>query len=461
MTESRPNLLYIFADQMRGRDMACAGNVDVATPNLDRLAADGLRFVNATSCIPVCTPARACLLTGRFPLSTGMFLNDLRMSTGEQTIAHVAADNGYATAWAGKWHLDGGNRWGPTPPGPRRQGFEHWHAINCDHRDYLAPIYYVGDESEPIRPDAYATDWETDVALNWMDELHGPWCMFLSWSTPHNPYHQLPERWSTAYDPASLTLPANTPDTEAHRRDLAGYYAHISALDACLGRLLDGLQARGLADNTIVVFTSDHGDMLGAQGVYRKQWPWDESAVVPLLVRWPKALPAGQVCAVPFSTEDSAPTLLHWLGLQAPATMEGRNLAPCIAGQAPPPVSSVLMSIAPFSETRGNAWRGVRTARHTYVRNTSGPWLLFDNIADPDQLNNLIDDPQSGPVQLDLEAELDRWLQQLDDPFAEPEYYLNRYGYDVAEGQAAPHTYDLQSELAIMYARRRQDLTST
>lgn len=459
MAPERPNLLYVFADQMRGRDMACAGNVDVATPNLDRLAAEGLRFVNATSCIPVCTPARACLLTGRFPLSTGMFLNDLRMSTQERTIAHVAAEAGYSTAWAGKWHLDGGHRWGPTPAGARRQGFEHWHAINCDHRDYLAPVYYVGSDSQPVRPQAYATDWETDVALNWLDELDGPWCMFLSWSTPHNPYHQLPDEWADVYDPASLTLPANTADTEAHRRDLAGYYAHISALDANMGRLLAGLEARGLAEDTIVVFTSDHGDMLGAQGVYRKQWPWDESAVVPLLVRWPGALPNGQVCPVPFSIEDSAPTLLQWMGLEVPATMEGRNLAACIAGQAPAPESSVLMSIAPFSETRGSAWRGVRTARHTYVRTESGPWLLYDNHADPDQLTNLIDAPEAAVLRTDLQAELDRWLQRLDDPFAAPDQYLAQYGYDVAEGRAAPHTYDLQTDLPIQHACRREDLT--
>ncbi len=216
-----------------------------------------------------------------------------------KSIAHVARDGGYDTAYVGKWHLDGGRRWDFTPPGPRRQGFDRWHAINCDHRDYLAPIYYQENDPQPIRPDRYSTDWETDVALDLFDQLTGPWCLFLSWSPPHNPYHQLPDRWIGAYDPDLLKLSANTEDTDVHRRDLAGYYTHIGALDECLGRLLDGLEHRGLTENTIVVFTSDHGDMLGAHGRYRKQWPWDESANVPLLVRWPRGLPQGEVCSAP------------------------------------------------------------------------------------------------------------------------------------------------------------------
>lgn len=451
----RPNLLYVFADQMRARDMGCSGNGDVATPHLDNLAATGVRFTNATSTIPVCTPARACLLTGRYPLTTGMFLNDLQISTAEETVAHALGAAGYATAYVGKWHLDGGRRWAWVPPGPRRQGFDGWHAINCDHRNYLEPIYYAGDDPQPIRPRTYCTDWETDTALDCLAQLQSPWCLFLSWSPPHNPYHQLPERWSAAYDPARLELPANTEDTADHRRDLAGYYAHISALDECLGRLLRELETRGLAQNTIVMFSSDHGDMLGAHEVYRKQWPWDESVLVPLLVRWPRGLGAGEVCDVPFSTVDTAPTLLSWLGVEAPAAMEGRDLTGAIAGRDPSPTSSVLMSIAPFSENHGAAWRAVRTRQHTYVRDASGPWLLYDNAEDPDQLHNLLDDPSATPVQTALNGELDAWLTALADPFDAPAQYVERYGYDVEPGRAAPHTYDLDTDLPVQRARRR------
>jgi len=282
--------------------------------------------------------------------------------------------------------------------------------------------------------------------------------MFLSWSPPHNPYHQLPARWAEVYDPAHLTLSANTADTEQHRLDLAGYYAHISALDENLGRLLDGLEERGLAENTIVVFTSDHGDMLGAHGVYRKQLPWDESTSVPLLVRCPEGLPQGQICTTPFSTEDTAPTLLSWLRIEPPETMQGRDLTAVIKGHEAAPTSSVLMSIAPFSETRGSAWRAVRTASHTFARDKSGPWLLYDNLADPDQFVNLVDDPAVATIRADLETELQGWLEQIDDPFEGAEYYLKQYGYEVEAGQSAPYTYDPVTELQITSARRRDEL---
>lgn len=186
---------------MRARDMACAGNADVVTPNLDRLAASGLHFTNATSCIPVCTPARACLLTGRFPLTTGMFLNDLRMSTRERTIAHVLAEEGYETAYVGKWHLDG-----VAAGRSRHRG----HDVRGLLRGTPCLLARGGYAADPAR--GCATDWETDTALSCIDGFTKPWALMLSWSTPHNPYHQLPKCWYRVYDPERLKLPPNTSD---------------------------------------------------------------------------------------------------------------------------------------------------------------------------------------------------------------------------------------------------------
>ncbi len=122
----RPNLVFVLADQMRAKDMGCSGNPQVKTPNLDRMAESGVRFVNGTTNMPVCTPARASLLTGRYAQSTGVFLNDIQMSIDEITIAHVLRDEGYDTGYVGKWHLDGPGRYTFTPPGPRRFGFDFW-----------------------------------------------------------------------------------------------------------------------------------------------------------------------------------------------------------------------------------------------------------------------------------------------------------------------------------------------
>lgn len=441
MPEKKPNLIFVFADQMRGRDMSCAGDPNVSTPNLDRMAGEGVRFVNATSCIPVCTPARAALLTGRYPLSTGMFLNDIQMSTEETTIAHVLGEAGYDTAYVGKWHLDGGRRFDFTPPGPRRQGFAYWHALNCDHRDYLNPLYYE-DEDEQIWPEQYCTDYETDVALRYIENRDEPYCLFLSFSPPHNPYHQLPERWKDRIDPAKLQLSPNTPDTEENRRDLAGYYAHIAAIDENMGRLLDVV---GDDPNTILVFWSDHGDMLGSHGKQRKQWPWDDSALVPLIVRWPGGVPAGEVSPVLFNTLDFMPTLLGWMGVECPETAEGTDLGSAIAGQVAGPASALLQVVAPFAEQVEKEWRAVRTTRHTYAETIDGPWLLYDNEADPDQLDNLVDQAEHATLQAELKRELDQWLEKTGDSFESRAWYLDRYGYQV-EGKngAAPYTYALE-----------------
>ncbi|MEE2657013.1 MAG: sulfatase [Candidatus Latescibacterota bacterium] len=462
MATTRPNVVFVFADQMRGCDLGCAGNPDVHSPNLDRLSAEGVYFEHATSCIPVCTPARACLLTARYPLSTGMFLNDLQLSTRERTIAHALSDDGYHTIYVGKWHLDGGNRFGFTPPGERRHGFQRWHALNCDHRDYFNPLYYE-DSPTPIRPRRYCTDHETDRSIQLMAEhlesgADTPFALFLSWSPPHNPYHQVPERWCDRYDPLRLNLPANTPDLEQTRHDLAGYYAHISALDECVGKLTNWLESRDLFENTIFVFTSDHGDMHGAHGVQRKQWPWEESVRVPLIVHWPREFPP-QRCQVLCNTVDIAPTLMSWIGCSPLAAADGSDLSSAIAGCEPGPTSVFLQVIAPFGEQRSTAWRAVRTRSHLYARNCEGPWLLYDLEADPDQRNNIVNNGASGAIQAGLERELKMWLEQTEDPFLEPQSYLDRYGYQVEEcSGASVYTYDLDAPVAMVTARRREDL---
>ncbi|MDP6124511.1 MAG: sulfatase [Candidatus Latescibacteria bacterium] len=439
----RPNLVFVLADQMRAKDMGCSGNPQVKTPNLDRMAESGVRFVNGTTNMPVCTPARASLLTGRYAQSTGVFLNDIQMSIDEITIAHVLRDEGYDTGYVGKWHLDGPGRYTFTPPGPRRFGFDFWHAINCDHRDYLSPYYYE-DTDSLIMTDEYCVDYETDVALRWIESRENPFCLFLSWSPPHNPYDQLPDRWIDSYDPDEIELPENTPDTPDNRRDLAGYYAHISAIDDNIGRIPDSLEAQGLSDDTIVVFTSDHGDMLGAHGRYRKQWPWDESVLVPLIVSHPGALESGDVSGVLVNIPDLMPTLLSWMDIECPRSVEGADLSGVIAGNQSGPSSAFISIMVPFAEQVEKPWRMVRTEQYTYARDPGGPWLLFDNISDPDQLNNLIGNPEMAEIERGLDRELDDWLERLDDGFLPPEEHLDQYGYEVDEQhRMAPYTYAL------------------
>ena len=216
-----PNLLFVFADQMRGMDMGCAGNFQVLTPNMDRMASEGTLFVNACANCPVCTPSRATMLTGRYPLSHRAVANDLPLPSSEVTIAEILRDVGYRTGYIGKWHLDGVPRDKFTAPGPRRHGFEFWAAWNCAH-DYFHGRLYA-DTPEPIELKGYEPVGQTEVAIEFLEENGDrPFCLFLSWGPPHAPYAQVPERYKALYDPSQVQLRPNfSPEPPPGFRDIS------------------------------------------------------------------------------------------------------------------------------------------------------------------------------------------------------------------------------------------------
>ena len=426
----RPNLLFVFGDQHRGMDMGCAGNADVRTPHMDRLAAEGANFTRAYANCPVCTPSRGTILTGRYPLSHRAVANDLALPTDELSIAEVLRDGGYRTGYIGKWHLDGVPRDRFTPPGPRRQGFDYWAVWNCAHA-YMKGRLFLEDPDEPMVLDGYEPVGQTDLALDFLaadDER--PFCLFLSWGPPHAPYDQIPESYRERYDETAIAQRPNVrplPDERFHRmgqdyspRVLADYYAHITALDEQLGRLLDALDANGQASDTLVVFTSDHGDMLWSQGMQKKEQPFEEAVLIPFLIRWPGHVPAGLRTDALLSTADFAPTLLSLMGFGVPETMEGADLSGIVLGSGDAGPQSVFL-LEPIILDQGfhqglREWRGVRTRRYTYARWIDGTgWLLYDNDADPYQRQNLIDSPGHVALCGELEAELQRWLDRTGD----------------------------------------------
>lgn len=429
-----PNLLFIFSDQQRAGDTGYEGNAQAITPHLDRMAAEGVRFTNAVSTCPVCTPYRAALLTGKYPLSNGMVINDVRLPVTETSIAHVLREAGYATGYFGKWHLDGPYRGGWTPPGPRRQGFDDWAVAECCH-DYMKAWYYR-DDPEPIWIEGYDADHFTDLTIDFMRK-HGdrPFCAFLSWSPPHNPYEQMPDEYRV-HDPAEMTLRANVPpeDGELARQQYAGYYSHITALDRNVGRLRAALDELGLAEDTLVVFTSDHGDMLRSHGLYEKQLPYEESIMVPFLACQPGQIGEGLVSDALLNVPDLMPTLLGYLGVDCPDTVEGDDLSFALRGMpGAEPTSAFIANPLPFMPNRMiPEWRGVRTKTHTYVETLDGPWMLFDDVRDPCQLSNLVGDPAHAAMQAELRGDLRRWLAKLDDEFLPLEAYVERFGFNLA-----------------------------
>lgn len=426
-----PNLLFVFADQMRGMDMGCAGNGDVRTPAMDRLAGEGMRLTRCCATSPVCGPNRAILFTGTYATTNRVPGNDLPLPTDLPTLGTIARENGYRTGYIGKWHLDGMPRSKFTPAGPRRAGFDFWAAYNCSH-DYFHPRYYR-DTPEVIEVDGYEPVVQTDLALRFLGEHRSgdPSCLVLSWGPPHDPYDQVPESYRERYDPARITLRPNVqPDTDNPlaagkecRRTLADYYAAITALDDQLARLLDGLETLGLAENTVVVFTSDHGDMLWSHGWMKKQSPYQESVSVPFLVRWPGVVPEGAVSGALLGTVDLLPTLAGLLGWGRPPGLEGMDLSPLLRGEpgAAGPESLLLAHYLAGDEAARQGmpeWRGVRTERHTYVELPGRrPWLLFDHEADPYEMENLADRPECGGLRDGLARRLGAWLERTRDPF--------------------------------------------
>lgn len=438
--KSRYNLLFVFADQWRAQAFGYAGDPNASTPHLDAFAARSVNFTNAVSGCPVCSPYRASLMTGVYPIRHGMMVNDQSLSDrfAGPFLGDALRAAGYRTAYIGKWHLDGHGRQTFVPPA-RRLGFEWWKGFECSHH-YHESYYYFGDDPRPRRWAGYDADAQTAEACRFLREQNGraPFALFLSWGPPHSPYGGAPEPFASRHDPGRIRLPPNVPAEAAEpaRRQLAGYYTHGSALDAAFGRLLDTLAATGRDRDTIVVFTSDHGDMLGSQGQFRKQKPWAESIRVPLLVAHPDA-PGGRADDAPFDAPDWMPTLLALCGAPIPDAVQGRDCSRAILEGAPAPIVEALLALyVPFHEWRyengGREYRGLHDRRYTYVRTLEGPWLLYDNRADPWQQHNRAADPAFAPIVAQLDARLPERLRAVGDDFAPGPEIVRRQRYVLA-----------------------------
>lgn len=447
-SDRRPNIVFIVADQWRAQAFGFAGDPNVKTPNFDRFERECVNFTQAVSGQPVCTPARASLLTGQRPLTHGLFINDVSLDPGAVTLAKVLAKEGYDTGCIGKWHIDGHGR-SNFIPRERRQGFDYWKVLECTHA-YNNSAYYA-DGPEKLKWEGYDAIAQTRDAQGYI-ETHAatdrPFLLWLAWGPPHNPYETAPAKYREMYDAAKLQLRPNVPrEVEARtRKDLAGYYAHCSALDDCFGQLLETLEKSGAAKDTLIVFTSDHGDMLGSHSLIRKQKPFEESARVPMLFRLPAALglKPRRVDAT-INTEDVMPTVLRLCNVAVPKTVEGFDFTGYLRGGADPSGGAAVVQCAsPFGEyirpMGGREYRGIRTKRFTYVRDLNGPWLLFDNERDPYQLNNVIGRPEYATDEAKLEKELKRKLAEAHDEFRPGPDYIAKWGYKVDATGTMPYT---------------------
>ena len=443
----KPNVIFVFADELDGQDLGYNGNKDVITPNLDRLASHAINFTNTISCCPVCSPYRASLLTGQYPLTTGVFVNDVQLNPETPTIAKSFKAAGYQTAYIGKWHVDGRGR-NSFIPVDRRQGFEYWKVLECTH-DYNNS-YYWGNDDKKAKWKGYDAYAQTADAVNYIRERkkdEKPFFMVLSWGPPHSPHNTAPEPCKNIYRNKPLKLRPSVPSGLKDKAiaDLVGYYGHITALDSCIGMLQHTLKETGLDENTLFIFTADHGSMVYSHGFVNKQRPYEESINVPMLIRYPELFGnKGKKDDMLINTPDLMPTLLGLCGLPIPSTVEGDDKSPVMKRKAKDTTDAVLIACYhPFGQWSraqgGKEYRGVRTKRYTYVKDLKGPWLLFDNLKDPFQLKNLVKDQKSQKTREGLELKLTQLLKKINDQFLPGQEYIKKWGYVTDKTGTVPY----------------------
>lgn len=411
-----PNVIWIMPDQLRAQALGCNGDPNVHTPNIDALAARGINFTQARSGFPLCCPARGSFLTGLYPhrCTPG---HDLGLPPTQTTIAHILREHGYKTAYFGKWHLDAEgaedklmpNRavFHQIPP-ERRGGFEKFNGYQNNNEPW--DCYVNDDAGDMYRLPGFETDAVTDLLLGYLREQKPgqPFFAVMSVLCPHNPY-LAPEEYLKDKNPCDVRLRPNVPQVgwvrEQARRELAGYYASIENIDHNVGRVVRALDELGLADDTYIVFFSDHGDMHGSHGQFRKTTPHEEAVRIPFIIGTghgclysiaPQVLYGNNgagLCDALLNHVDVAPTTLGLCNVPVPGWMQGFDYSGHVRGQVPQgePEDVLIQCNMPtmHHNSVGATWRGIITRDGwKYVVAEGHEWMLYNLKDDPyEQMN--------------------------------------------------------------------------
>ena len=418
------NVLYLFSDQHRAVSLPGEPFNQAMAPNLESFRNKNFSMDHCISNYPLCSPYRGIMMTGVWPFQSGMTHNGPQLGNRYPSIADVFRAKGYHTGYVGKWHLSSADS-AFTPPGPRRQGFEDWH-VWCSTNHHYSSYTFDQHTGEKRAPKGYSASWMTEDAITFLKEQSAekPWLLVVSWNPPHPPFDP-PAEEMNLYRANALKVRPNV-QLEGKARESAlreqeqGYYGAITAIDREFAQLMKTLEETGQAEDTIVIYTSDHGEMMGSQGWMGKRLPHEESCRVPFLVRYPGVTPASGKSEILFSTIDIYPTVCGLAGVPVPPHCKGKDMSAAIRGKdVPSPEAVFLMNEPNHGDRDGHPpqFRGVRTQSHTYVVADTGRWCLYDNIRDPYQLNNLIKDSRQHDLMAHLDTMIDAWLRSAADPF--------------------------------------------
>ncbi|WP_425614138.1 sulfatase [Anatilimnocola sp. NA78] len=465
----RPNILFIMSDDHAYQAISAYGSKVNQTPNIDRLAKEGMRFDRCFVTNSICGPSRAVILTGKYNHLNGFTTNSVRFNGGQQTVAKLLQAGGYTTAMIGKWHL-------VTDP----TGFDHWSVLQGQ-----GPYYNPAMKTAAgvVKHTGYTTDIITDQAVEWLDKTRDkskPFLLMYQHKAPHRNWQPAP-RYLDKYKDVTIPEPANlfddykgrgtparenqmsiakhlTPNdlklgpqqglnpeqrealTKAYaeenkkfaeanlqgddltrwnyQRYVKDYLRCVDAVDENVGRVLKYLDDTGLAKNTLVIYTSDQGWYLGEHGWYDKRWMYEESFRTPLLVRWPGKIQPGTVNKDMVMNLDFPETFLEIAGLPIPADMQGRSMVPVLQGKTPSDWrKSVYYHYYEFPQPHHvHPHYGVRTEKHKLIHfYTINEWELYDLEKDPSEMQSRYMDPAYEQIVADLKRQLEELRKQYKD----------------------------------------------
>jgi len=464
----RPNILFIMSDDHASHAMSCYGSRINHTPQLDRIANEGMLFDNCFCTNSICSPSRAAILTGKYNHLNGVRSIEDELDGRQMTFPKILQENGYQTAMIGKWHLGHGGNADPT-------GFDYWSVVPGQ-GEYHDPEFYEMGELKRFK--GYATELITDFSIDWLEkrDKDRPFLLMCHHKAPHRPW-QPAEKYANLYEDVDIPEPETFYDDYATRSeaakeakmridsdmndlvDLKGsppegltpleekkwryqryikdYLRCVASIDESVGQLLDYLDNEGIAEDTIIVYTSDQGFFLGDHGWYDKRFMYEESLRMPFIVRYPRAIKAGSRTDAMALNVDFPVTFLDYAGVSVPEEMQGHSLRPIWGGKTPSDWrNSMYYRYWMHLDEHHNVYShyGVRTERYKLIyyygealgttgsleENRPPEWELFDLEQDPYELNNVYGDSRYEGIVKELKAELRRLqLEVLDEPVEE------------------------------------------
>jgi arylsulfatase A-like enzyme len=443
--KNRPNIIFIMTDDHAAHAISCYGSKINKTPNFDRLAREGMRFNNCFCTNAICAPSRAVILTGKYSHLNGVIDNAVKFDGSQQTFPKLLQKAGYRTAIIGKWHLQSD----PT-------GFDYWNILPGQGIYHNPVMIEMGQRKKHT---GYVTDIITDLCLAWLKERPDgkPFCLMYHHKAPHREWEPddkhaklyedtdipIPETFNDDYKTRCAAAQQQEMTIERHlnekdlkmappegltgqelkkwkyQRYIKDYLRCVAAVDDNVGRLLDYLDTSGLAENTIVVYTSDQGFYLGDHGWFDKRFMYEHSLRMPLLVRYPKEIKAGSINNDIVLNLDFAPTFLDFAGVVVPSDMQGHPLRPLVQGNTPQNWrTSMYYHYYEYPAVHSvKRHYGIRTKRYKLIHfyHDIDAWELYDLEKDQNELNNVYDNPAYADIVKQLKTELQQLRNQYKD----------------------------------------------